>query len=218
MKVRDVVAIFLLVLLTSSVVFADGTTINATILESSGTLTASYDDYGNVTFIWDKNCFTGPDCTLIIALEFRGRPNGESWFNLTGEKDDDPVVQQTVKNGSQVTWLDWHVDILNGVIDRNDPPIVYKVNENSPWQIFWITNPGYTDGFGAVWVGGNSAVGPGESLFIRFRWYPDGSGLPITIHQYPTDTGEPIPEPSSLLTTVLGLMSFGFVASRRKRI
>jgi len=214
MKVRCLLSLLLLVLLTSALLADD--TPKVALLECSGQLSVSY-DRGNPVFSWTPECFVGPDCVLNLELQFNGEPGGKSWYKLTGTQELDPVVSQTVLNGSEAVWLDWHVDLLNAVIDRNDGPTVYKVGENSPWQIVWTHNPGYTDGFGAVWVGGNSSVANGESLYIRFRWAPDGSGLPVTIHQYPTDTGQPIPEPASFLVLSTGLTSVALTVIRRKR-
>lgn len=213
MKIRCLVVVFLLVLLAAAVHADD--TLKVSLLESSGPLSVTHEQ-GNPIFSWTPECFVGPDCVLTIRLKFYGEPGGKSWYELTGTQNIDPVVSQTVLNGSEAVWLDWHVDILNGVISRSDSPTVYKVGENSLWQIVWTHNPGYTDGFGAIWVGGNSSVANGESLYIRFRWSPDGSGLPVTIHQYPTDTGQPIPEPTSFLVLSTGLTSVALAIIRRK--
>lgn len=129
-------------------------------------------------------------------------------------------MNQTVLNNTSTAWLDWHVDILNGVIDRTEvnKPVVHKVEaDSSNWQVQYIHNAGYTDGFGAVWMGGSTSVGTGNSLSVRFTWRPDGSGLPVTIHQYPTSTGEFIPEPSSLLALAGSLSTLGLALYRRKR-
>ena len=172
----------------------------------------------NPVFQWTSTaCW--PDCEAVIEVDFNGLAGGGDWFRLTGDPELDPLVSQTVLNNSSVTWLDWHVDIKNGTISRTtDAPVVHKVEaDSSNWEISYIHNAGYDDGFGARWIGGNTDVEPGKRLSIRFRWSPIVLGQPVTIHQYPTDTGEFIPEPSSLMALAAGLGTFGFALYRRRK-
>jgi len=217
MKVCRVLAVLLLVLFATGALYADDPP-SAELVES-GTVGTWQTNYAgsNSVFTWTPGCYV--DCTATLAISFGGGAGGGAWFELLLPGEEDPLVTQTVFNGSQTTWLDWHVDILHGLISRTtDYPTVHKVEaDSSNWQIAFLHNPGYTDGFGAKWVGGNTDVEPGKNLSIRFRWSPDGSGLPVTIHQYPTSTGEFIPEPSSLAALSSSLVCVGFAFYRRRR-
>lgn len=217
MKAYRVLAVLLLALLIGTTAQSHATA-SVDLEQGSGTWVTTYPDGVNPVFTWCTDCWVG--CSTELTLTFNGGAGGASWYALAGEPEGDPLVTQTILNNSQTTWLDWHVDILNGTISRTvDAPTVHKVEADaSNWQIQYVANPGYTDGFGARWIGGNTAVLPGQRLSIRFRWNPDGSGLPVTIRQYPTDTGEFIPEPSSLIALGTGLSSLGFAFYRRRRI
>lgn len=212
MRAAHVLAVVLLVLLLGSMALAD----SSVQLEQAKSMSDWQIQYegSNPVFIWSPDCWT--NCTLTLDVDFSAAPGGSSYFKLYGEKDSDPLVTQTVLNGSGTNWLDWHVDILNGTIDRNDAPVVHKTEANSSnWQIQYLHNVGYTDGFGASWIGGSSSVGTGQHLSVRFRWTPNGQG-PVTIRQYPTDTGSFIPEPSSVLALASGLASMGIAFIRRR--
>lgn len=183
-----------------------------------GTWTTGTDGNGNPVFTWDiADCF--PGCEMTVAIDFSGEPGVPSYFSLYGEQENDPLVSQTVTNNSQATWLDWHVDVLNATISRTSAPVVKKVAvgaDATPWQTQFVHNDGYTDGFGAAWVGGGTSVAPGQRLSVKFTWTPNGQG-PVTIRQYPTDTGAFIPEPSSMLALMSGLGSLGIAFIRRRR-
>ena len=216
MKAYRVLAVLLLALLIGSTAQSHATaSAELNQGESTGTWTTSYDGT-NAIFTWSTDCWV--DCTATVSLTFTGGVGGTNWYALAGAPEEDPLVTQTVLNNSQTPWLDWHVDILHGNISRIvDAPVVHKVEADaSNWQILFAHNEGYTDGFGARWIGGNTAVLPNQRLSIRFRWTADGSGLPITIRQYPTDTGEFIPEPSSLMALGAGLSSLGLAFYRRR--
>lgn len=170
----------------------------------------------NPIFTWSANSWQSGE--MYIDIEYLAGPGAQNWFALSGEKDADPLVTQTTKNGSGTTWLDWHVDILNATIDRVDVPVVHQAGtgvDATNWTTSYTHNAGYTDGFGATWIGGNTSVAPNESLYIRFRWTPTGTGT-VTIRQYPTDTGVPIPEPSSMIALASGIASLGFAFLRRR--
>lgn len=216
MKAYRVLAVLLLALLIGSTAQSHATA-SATLdpLASTGTWTTSYNGTNSV-FTWSTDCWV--DCSTELTLTFDGVVGGADWYALAGEADEDPLVTQTVLNNSATPWLDWHVDILNGTISQIvDAPVVHKVEaDSSNWQIQFGHNAGYDDGFGAKWNGGNTAVGPGNHLSIRFRWSPIVLGSPVTIRQYPTDTGEFIPEPSSLIALGTGLSSLGLAFYRRR--
>jgi hypothetical protein len=216
MKGFRVLAVLLLALLLGSAAQSHASA-SAELISAPGPWETTYVGT-NPVFQWTSTaCW--PDCEATIEVEFNGLAGGGDWFQLAGPPEQDPLVSQTVLNSSGVTWLDWHVDIRNWLISRTvDAPRVHKVEADaSNWEISYIHNAGYTDGFGARWIGGNTAVATGQRLSIRFRWSPDGSGLPVAIQQYPTDTGEFIPEPSSLFALVSGLGSFGFALYRRRK-
>lgn len=215
MKGLRVLAVLVLALLIGSAA-QSGASATAELTSAPGTWETTYVG-SNPVFGWTStDCW--PDCEAVIEVEFNGATGGGDWFELAGAQDEDPTVTQTVLNNSGVNWLDWHVDIRNGRIDRTVAPIVHKVQADaSNWTIGYIHNAGYTDGFGAVYTGANTIVTPGQHLYIKFKWIPDGSGLPVTIHQYPTEDGEFIPEPSSLLAMVSGLGSLGFAFYRRRK-
>ena len=215
MKAYRVLAVLLLALLIGSTAQSHASA-SADLQTSTGTWVVSYPDGTNPVFTWSTDSWV--DCSTELTLTFNGVVGGSNWYDLAGEPEEDPLVTQTVLNNSQTTWLDWHVDILNGTISRTvDAPLVHKVEADaSNWQIQFIHNEGYTDGFGARWMGGNTAVLPGQRLSVKFRWAPDGSGLPVSIRQYPTDTGEFIPEPSSLMALGAGLSTFGLAFYRRR--
>lgn len=216
MKGIRVLAVLLLALLlggaTQSVASA-----TAELISAPGTWDVTYVGT-NPVFQWTSTA-NWPGEEAVIEVGYNGLTGGGDWFRLEGEPENDPLVSQTVLNNSSVTWLDWHVDIRNGTISRiTDAPTVHKVEADATnWEISYVHNAGYTDGFGARWIGGNTDVEPTKRLSVRFRWSPDGSGLPVTIHQFPTDTGEFIPEPSSLMALAAGLGTFGAALYRRRK-
>jgi hypothetical protein len=215
MKAYRVLAVLLLALLIGSTAQSHATG-SADLQTSTGNWATSYPDGTNPVFTWSTDSWV--DCATELTLTFTGVVGGTSWYDLAGEAESDPLVTQTVLNNSETTWLDWHVDILNGTISRIlDAPVVHKVEADaSNWQISYVHNAGYDDGFGAKWIGGNTAVGTGQRLSVRFRWTPIVLGQPVTIRQYPTDTGEFIPEPSSLIALGTGLSSLGLAFYRRR--
>lgn len=214
MKGLRVLAVLVLALLIGSAA-QSGAEATAELVSAPGTWETTYVG-SNPIFQWTSTaCW--PECEAEIAIEFNGTAGGGDWFALAGEPDQDPTVTQTVLNNSAVNWLDWHVDILHGVIDWTAPPVVHKVEANAAnWTIGHVFNAGYTDGFGAVYNSANQIVTPGQHLYIKFKWIPDGSGLPVTIHQYPTEDGEFIPEPSGLLALAGGMGSLFAFYRRRK--
>lgn len=211
MRVFRILAVFALALLVCSGAFAG----NAQLLSENAEGWQVQYDGDNPVFIWSDVCWDNGE--MEIALEFYGDTGGDSWFKLQGEKDTDPTITQTVINSSQTTWLDWHVDILHGTIDKGTyAPIVKKVGSATNWDIAYTHNDGFTDGFGAAWTGGDTSIAPGESLYIKFVWVPNMQGTP-SIRQYPTDTGNFIPEPSSMMALAGGLSSMGLAFIRRRK-
>ena len=212
MRTFSVLAVLLLTLIACSTAFAVPV---ATLDDPGNDWTVSYEG-DNPIFEWTPDAWD-INCETYLDVEYVGGVGGGAYFKLAGEKEDDPLVVQSTKNGSGTTWLDWHVDVNNAVIDRVDVPVVHKVATGADaanWTIQYGHNDGYSDGFGAVWGGGNTSVANGEYLSVRFRWTPTGGT--VTIRQYPTDTGSFIPEPSSVLALATGLASMGLAFLRKR--
>jgi len=214
MRASRVLAALLLAMLVSITTHAEGSpSAELNTEETVGTWGTSYAGQ-NPIFGWNSDCW--PECTATVSVDFLGNTGGGAWFELSGSQEVDPTVNQSVLNSSGTAWLDWHVDILNGTIDRVAVPVVHKTESvSSNWQIAFLHNPGYTDGFGAKWIGDDTDVEAGKHLSIWFKWAPTGTGT-VSIRQYPTDTGEFIPEPGSFMALTAGLASLGLAFYRRR--
>jgi hypothetical protein len=205
------IAVLLLTLVACSTAFAVQV---ANLNEPGSDWTVTYEG-DNPVFHWTAACWENGE--MYLDIEYIGDAGGSTYFKLNGNKDSDPLVSQSTKNGSNTTWLDWHVDVINATIDRVDVPVVHKVGTGDAaanWLIQYTHNDGYSDGFGASWRGGSTSVANGQNLSVRFRWTPTGG--PVTIRQYPTDTGAFIPEPSSVLALASGLASMGLAFIRKR--
>ncbi|MFA5864938.1 MAG: PEP-CTERM sorting domain-containing protein [Phycisphaerae bacterium] len=182
-------------------------------------------DTNNTSYTWDNSSFSGNNpCTLdpIISWKLGNDEFGKALpFVMQGTlPETDPLFTQTITNNTTQTWLDWHVDIRNGTIDKLYDIVVYKktsagVQVSPNWDYGRdVYNAGFDDGFGAVYNGSTTAVAPGDKLFVRFRWTAAAEGTP-QISQYPTYDGNYIPEPATIIFLMIGLVAFGLKSRKR---
>ena len=117
-----------------------------------------------------------------------------------------PYADETIRNLSQVTWTDWHVSLLNGVVTQarvsqvgGDAWTVVLKEDNSGFDAFAANTP-------------TSLVAPNQQLHVWFEYSPVGSES-VQITEYPTF----VPEPSSIFALLTGLAGLGLGIRRWTR-
>ena len=163
------------------------------------------------TYDWQPEDWSDP-CTLTLDMNWFIGAGPDNGADVGGLHDGDPIVNQTVTNYSTLVWNDWHVQLINGIIQPGSIS-VYEYGTTDPWDITQQADPGYDDGFTAIAFPPAGWISQNDKLVVSFVFDPIDPEQRVTLKQWPTT--DMIPEPGSLVTLSMGLVGFGFAFRRR---